>query len=191
MKSIFMTMLFSIVSILCVAQSQEHLSFKGVPIDGKLNDYVSKMKQKGFALVKTENGLAMLKGEFASYKNCIVGVNTLKGKDLVSKIIVIFPSQNSWASLSSNYFNIKDMLTEKYGQPTDNVEKFSTYEPEDDGSKMIQVNLDACKYYAIYETDKGIIELSIKGEISDAYVILSYFDKANGEVIKNKIKDDL
>ena len=83
------------------------------------------------------------------------------------------------------------MLTEKYGQPSESVETFSLSEPEDDGSKMIQVHLDACKYATTYETDKGSIQLSIKGDLSRAFVILAYFDKINGDIIKAKAKDDL
>jgi hypothetical protein len=37
--------------------SIEHMNFKGVPIDGTLNDYVLKMKQSGFSLARTEMGL--------------------------------------------------------------------------------------------------------------------------------------
>lgn len=29
-------------------ESSSHLKFKGVPIDGNLNEFVSRMKQKGF-----------------------------------------------------------------------------------------------------------------------------------------------
>lgn len=31
-----------------VLESSNHLKFKGIPIDGKLEDFVSRMKRKGF-----------------------------------------------------------------------------------------------------------------------------------------------
>lgn len=191
MKTKILTLVFSITTMLAFTQTSEHLAFKGVPIDGTLSEYVSKMKQSGFTMLGTEEGVAMLKGDFASYKGCTVGVATLKGKDLVSKITVIFPSHESWSLLASNYFNLKEMITEKYGQPSESVEKFSTYTPEDDGSKMTQVHLDACKYITTFETDKGSIRLSIKGDISDAFVMLEYFDKINSNIIREKAKGDL
>ncbi|MDY0015766.1 MAG: hypothetical protein RBS13_06105, partial [Bacteroidales bacterium] len=170
-----------------------HLLFKGVPIDGTLNEYVSKMKQNGFTHVGTEDGIAMLNGDFAGYKNCIVGVATLKGKDLVSKITVIFPDHDTWSYLSSNYYTIKELLTEKYGEPTEIVEKFDSYtEPKDDNSKMSQVVFNTCKYYTIYELENGTIELSIGNDgTSTGFVILSYFDKKNREIIRQKAIDDL
>ena len=197
MKKITITLIAALTVIVSFSQthvrtdSSVHLSFKGVPIDGKLSEYVLKMEQNGFTQIGTQDEVAILKGDFASYRGCTVGVASLKGKDLVSKITVIFPAQESWSSLSSNYFNLKEMLTEKYGQPSESVEKFSSYEPKDDGSKMIEVHLDACKYITTYETEKGSIQLSIKGNISSAFVVLSYFDKINSDIIRAKAKDDL
>lgn len=193
MKNYFLTLIFVLTTMLTFAQTSEHLSFKGVPIDGTLNGYVSKMKQNGFTHLGTEDGTAILNGDFAGYKDCHVGVSTLKQKDLVHKIAVIFPERKSWSTLSNNYFDLKEMLTEKYGKPTDVVERFDSYsQPKDDGSKMTQVQLDKCKYYAIWETEKGTIQLSIdKGDLMSCFVRLGYFDKINSEKIKSKAKDDL
>lgn len=194
MKKQLLVIIFALITTIALAQtnSSDHLSFKGIPIDGTLNEYVAKMKQSGFTMLGTEDGIVMLKGDFASYKDCIIGVSTLKGKDLVSKITVIFPALESWSSLASNYFNLKEMLTEKYGEPSECVEKFDVYgEPKDDGSKFMYVQLDKCKYYSIFKTEKGNIELQIKGNHSSSLVILSYFDKINSDIVKQKAIDDL
>jgi hypothetical protein len=97
MKKIIITMIVVLTSITTWSQNQssEHLSFKGVPIDGKLSEYVSKMKNNGFTLIGIEDGVALLKGDFAAYKNCTIGVSTLKQTDLVSKISVVFPECNT------------------------------------------------------------------------------------------------
>jgi hypothetical protein len=197
MKKISISLISILVATISLvqAQSSEHLMFKGVPIDGKLSEYIAKMKQNGFTLVGTEDGGAMLSGDFAGYKDCIVGVATLKQKDLVSKITVIFPKRYTWSSLSGNYFSLQEMLTEKYGEPSENVEKFDTpayTSPRDDGDRMHEVGMDNCKYYTIYKTEKGSIELSIEhDDIMGSFVMLSYYDKINSDIIKAKAKDDL
>lgn len=170
-----------------------HLSFKGVPIDGTLNEYVQKMKQKGFTYLGTEDGLALLKGDFASYKGCMIGVSTLNQKDLVSKITVVFPQCETWSALSNNYFSLKEMLMEKYGEPVDVIEEFQSYsEPRDDGAKMRSVQMDRCKYITVYKTPKGEIDLSIDhSNITECFVRLSYFDKINGDAVKAQAMDDL
>ncbi len=197
MKTFLISLFSTIIFVTSFAQNntdlEKHLKFKGVPIDGTLNEYVSKMKKSGFTLVGTEDGVAMLKGDFAAYKDCIVGVATLKGKDLVSKITVIFPERDNWSSLSSNYYNLKELLTEKYGEPSEIVEKFDTdYKPEDDYTKMNYVKLNNCKYYTTFELENGTIQLSIENEgISSSFVMLSYFDKINSKIIRQKALEDL
>jgi len=195
MKKIIISLIVALIAMSSIAQTQssDHLIFKGVPINGTLNEYVSKMKQNGFSQIKTEDGVALLRGDFAAYKNCTVGVATLKQKDLVSKITVLFPESDTWSSLSGNYFSLKDMLTQKYGKPSECVEKFDTYsKPSDDGDRMHEVKMDRCKYYTTYETDKGSIQLSIEHEsVVSCYVVLSYYDKINSDIIKEKAIDDL
>ncbi|PUU71920.1 hypothetical protein DBB36_00760 [Flavobacterium sp. WLB] len=175
------------------SQSSEHLVFKGVPLDGTLSEYVSKMEQDGFTNQGTENGTAVLSGEFAGYKDCIVGVSTLKQKDLVYKIAVTFPKKDTWSALSGNYFDLKDMLAEKYGSASQVVEKFdSSSPPRDDSTRMFNVKFDNCKYFSLWKTDKGEIHLSIQHEsVTRCYVLLSYSDKINSSIIKTKAKSDL
>ena len=196
MKTLSITLFLTLISLISFAQenkaNQQHLTFKGIAIDGRLNDFVAKLKTNGFTFLGTEEGITMLQGDFASYKNCLVAVSTLKQKDLVSKISVIFQEKKNWASLSNNYFSLKELLIEKYGEPSAVVEEFQTrMQPNDDQMKMLYVNTDQCKYYTFFETEKGDIELSITKTGSDGCVILRYFDKINGETISNEAIKDL
>jgi len=195
MRTIFLTFIVALNTMLAFAQTSEHLSFKGVPIDGTLNQYVSNMKQSGFTHLGTEDGTAILNGDFAGYKDCHVGVFTLIQKDLVYKIGVLFPNQDTWSRLSTNYSDLKQMLTEKYGKPSDEVEIFDvkSYKlPLDDNSKLHEVKMDNCKYYAIWKTDKGEIQLSIDhSSVTSCFVKIMYFDEINSAIISAKAKDDL
>jgi hypothetical protein len=194
MKKLFIILFATLIALASSAQTASpHLSFKGVPIDGTLNEYVQKMKQKGFDYLGTEDGIAILSGDFAAYKGCTVGVATLKQKDLVSRITVIFPNCETWTALSNNYYSLKEMLTEKYGEPADFIEKFQGYsEPRDDNDRMHEVTMDRCKYVTTFETSRGSIQLSIGHDsMTSCYVLLSYFDKINGDVIRAKAMEDL
>ena len=191
MKKNIYAIILIFTTLLNFAQSSEHLSFKGVPIDGTLLQYITKMKENGLSLIQSKDGTALLKGDFAGYKDCIVGVSTLNQKDLVHKIGVVFPENDSWSSLSNYYFNIKDLLIEKYGEPTNVVEKFDE-ETDDDNMKFIKVQLDNCTYFSAWQTGKGDIQLTINHlNSSSCFIKLTYFDKINGEKIKAKAKSDL
>lgn len=192
MKNYLLIIAFSLTTMLNFAQQSEHLTFKGVPIDGTLNDFVTKMTQNGFTNSGTENGKAILYGDFAGYKDCVINVSTLKQKDLVNNIAVLFTKKDTWSTLSGNYFELKQLLTEKYGKPNEVEEKFESYsQPNDDNRKMYEVLVNRCKYFSIWQTDKGKIQLSIENNQGSSLVKLTYLDKINSDIIKAKAKDDL
>ena len=45
------TMLFAVISLM----AQEHLSFKGIPIEGSMTAFCQKLKAKGFTSIGSEN----------------------------------------------------------------------------------------------------------------------------------------
>lgn len=191
MKKIIATLSFLMILISSsFAQNSEHLKFKGVPIDGTLNEYVSKMKQAGFVLEGTEDGVALLSGEFAGYSDCIVGVKTLQKLNLVHEIVVLFPSQDKWAGLSYDYERLKTMLTKKYGEPDECVERCGN-SFDDDNSKMHEVMMNRCKYYSTYNTDNGSITLTISNDNRYYRVKLFYTDKINSEIFDDAAMEDL
>ena len=176
-----------------IGQAQEHLTFKGVPIDGTLDTYVANMKKAGFTFIGEDDGIAMLRGDFAGYRNCTIGVVTLKSIDIVNRISVLFDSHQDWNNIYVNYSSLKEMLTTKYGKYADCVEKFEGYsQPRDDNGKMHELTMDRCKFYTNWKTDKGNIELEIiKGNLGGGMVRLSYWDKINTMSVQEKAMDDL
>ena len=194
MKNLLMTLalVFSTMQLVAQTADNQHLMFKGVPIDGTLSEYVEKMKLNGFVVTASEPGTSLLKGDFAGYKDCFVGVVTMKQKDLVSRIKVLFPEREDWSSLNGNYVNLKDMLIQKYGQPTEVVEVFPSYPSvTNDGLKYTYAQVGECNYKTVFETPKGQVSLYIDNIDSKCFVGLSYTDKINGEIMKAKAIDDL
>lgn len=193
MKKIVVTLFLLMSFTLIFAQSSEHLKFKGVPIDGTLNEYVSKMKQAGFQLIGTDDGVALLEGEFAGYRGCLIAVSTLKSVNVVNTIGVVFPARENWSSLEGDYEHLKSMLTEKYGEPSDVVEKFQGYgDPQTDQEKWINIMTDNYTWYTIFETENGDIQLSLeKGDYGKYFVLLKYFDKINTEAVRSAAMEDL
>lgn len=174
------------------AYSQEHLSFKGVPIDGTLDAYVANMKKAGFEYLGESDGVAMLEGDFAGYRNCTICVITLESIDVVNRIAVLFEEEDKWANLYGNYSNLKEMLTMKYGKYEECVEEFEgSTQPRDDFSKMYELSMDRCKYYTVWKTDKGSIELTIVNDLGDGVLRLSYWDKINTLSVQQKALEDL
>lgn len=197
MKKFIVSFAFILIALTSYAQSNsEHLTFKGVPIDGTLSEYVVKMKKAGFNHLKIVDGDALLSGEFAGYKKCKIRVKTLKKLNTVYEIAVIFPTQNTWRELIYDYENLKSMLLKKYGEPEECVEKFDNTLGKvinDDDDKMSAVRDNCCKYYSIFNLKNGTISLSIvyDGIFVGSRVKLWYSDKINSEAFEKAAIDDL
>ena len=188
--------LFIIVLVLgCIAATaqtaDDHLTFKGIPIDGTLNQFVSKLKTVGFSYNGMHEGTALLKGDFAGYSGCWVGVHTLGASDVVNSVAVIFPTMDDWSSLETMYIHIKSMLTKKYDEPSECIEEFQEQNGNlDNVDKLLSLMMDKCTYKTTFVTSKGIIQLSL-GHVDGCYVTLRYFDGINTVAARASAIDDL
>ncbi len=196
MKNLLTPLLFACLLFAGSLFAQQHLSFKGVPIDGTLQAYTNAMVKTGFHYEGTQDGIAILSGDFAGYKNCLVGVSTLKNCDVVSHIAVLFPAKETWSSLRGDYETLKSMLTEKYGIPSDSRERFTGKYINESSSNMLIMDAlheDQCEWYSTFTTDLGRLELSIVpgSDHDEGMVRLSYYDKANSEKVRSSAIDDL
>lgn len=121
MKRLFSLMLVGLMVVSASAQS-EHVTFKGKPLCGKLNDFVTFLVAEGYKKGETTPTAAYLEGSFAGYDDCTILVcATAKTKE-VWKVAVYLPLQSSWYTLENRYKDIKARYTEKYGRPSDDYE---------------------------------------------------------------------
>ena len=59
---ITLTVLFAAIDIM----AQEHLSFKGIPIEGSMTEFCQKLKSKGFTSIGRENNITLFSGDFTA-----------------------------------------------------------------------------------------------------------------------------
>ena len=190
MKHLLLTLMLTLAVGICNAQT-EHMKFKGIPMEGNLQTFTAKLKAKGYTPIGIEDGLSLLTGEFAGYKNCTIGAVADKS-GMICKVSVIFPTMDKWSELEGCYQNYKSMLTEKYGEPEKCVEQFQTNDVDDDNSKMHELKMDRCAYLSNFKGDNGnvLLEITHNG-VTSCYVMLSYFDDANQSKLRQQIMDDL
>ncbi len=104
------------------------------------------------------------------------------------------PEKDSWANLEEDYNQFKNMLTNKYGEPTSHSETFkegaSTFNDE---AKMSSLKEGNCDYWAEWKVDNGDIKVKIDfiSDIDKGYISLIYFDKINDALADKAFKDDL
>ena len=188
MKRIFISLLLAVCTI-CMAQTQ-HMKFKGVPMEGSIREFANQLSKKGFTSLGVDNGVALLSGEFASYKGCTIGaVSDQSG--MVCKVVVIFPEMDKWGDLEHCYMIFKSMLSEKYGKPKECTELFQDKYVDDDSDRLYAVKFDQCKYISAFTGDNGEIKLEITHQRMSCFVRLTYYDNANQEALRKQIMEDL
>lgn len=187
-KLLFVMMLMA--GLTATAQTG-HLTSKGVPIDGDPTTFVNKLKQKGFTVLLSENGITVLEGDFAAIKGCNVAVFEHETK-VVNRVAVMFPVKDTWATLYNEYSNLKQMLTEKYGEPAEVEEKFQGSYVSTDNDKMHEVYMDRCQYICDWVVENGAIELRIQHATTlGCRVVLVYIDAKNESKVRSSAIDDL
>lgn len=190
MKHIIITVLVVFFGGICQAQT-EHMKFKGIPMEGTLQSFTNQLIKKGYTHIVTQDGTSLLTGEFASYKNCTIGVVT-DNSGAICKVVVFFPDMDKWGDLYGCYAIYKEMLIEKYGRPSQSEEYFETPYDTDAAEKMFGVKFDKCKYYSSFSCEQGSITLEIShNDVTRCFVMLSYYDNANQNNLRKQIMDDL
>ena len=85
------TVLFAVINIM----AQEHLSFKGNPIEGSMTAFCQKLKVKGFTSIGSYNNLTLFTGDFTG-RNATVGVTATDDGKNVFAVVVLFDSSGEW-----------------------------------------------------------------------------------------------
>ena len=195
MKRILTIAAFIFSFMFVMAQtSNNHLTFKGIPITGTLEDFAQKMEAKGFRKISSATNFIAFEGEFAGYSECKIFVHKVPNRNIVHKVVVFFPKESSWARLEEEYNKFKGMLTNKYGEPTLRSEKFKegalTFS---DSAKMRLLKEGNCDYWTQWEVDNGDIQVQIasKDDTDGGNIRIIYFDKINEALADIAKADDL
>ena len=182
MKKITLSFIFGLFTLFTSAQTnraatlsafgKEIPEFLGIEVDGKRDEVIEKFKAKGF-IVKSDinkGTVVSMKGSVGNLNFDLNIVSTPKSK-VVRKFAVYLPEQNSWNILLDDYTRLKTTLTDKYGNPEQSFDFFSSPYKLGDGYEMTAVAAEKA-HYASYWTLKGYtlsIEISKWKQVRIAY----------------------
>ena len=158
--------------------AQDHFGFKGVAIDGNIEEFVSLMAKEGFKIDKKANNIVTMTGEFTK-KNVTLQILSTPQSNTVWKVSVIFEEGVTWSSLKSAYNEYQELYTKKYGKPQSHVENFADPFREGDGNELQALRDRKCNYSTIYHLSTGTINIEL--DKSEALKI-SYEDSFNAQL---------
>lgn len=186
MKKIFitLTMLFVAVNIM----AQEHLSFKGIPIEGSMTEFCQKLKDKGFVYIISDNNVHVFSGDFTGH-NATVGVYATNDGKNVFGVTVLFDPSGEWNTLVNNYDYYKELYTRKYGKPAVSKENNPAL-LDSNTALMAEVYQGTVVYGCVWEVKGGKIQLSIEKSAGfyEGMVTIWY---RNSQNVEAKIQEDL
>lgn len=187
MKKFFaiLTVLFAAVDIM----AQEHLSFKGIPIEGSMTAFCQKLEAEGFVSLGREGNISLFSGNFTG-RNANVGVAAAEDGKNVYAVVVFFDSSKEWNTLVNIYNYYKELYTRKYGRPTVSKENNPAYS-DSNTALMAEVHQGTVVYVSAWKVSGGDIELSIdkfSGGFYEGVVRITYRDAQNTEA---KIQENL
>ncbi len=176
LRTIF-TFLFLQILILGFAQ-QDVLEFKGIPIQGRLDTFVSQLEKKGYEKYYENDYAVILNGDFTS-KSVKVFVLSSRNTHTVWKVVVKFPEVNSWTSLKSQYRDMVDLYKQKYSVDQ-SYEFFSSPYYEGDGYELSAFKHDKGNYITFFK-EGVIVEIN-----DDAALQVSYENKENAKIANSE-----
>ncbi len=186
MKKFFITLalFFAVINIM----AQEHLSFKGIPIEGSMTTFCQKLKAKGFTSISRDKNITFFSGDFTGRKATVGVTATDDGKNVFA-VFVFFDSSGEWNTLVNTYDYYKELYTRKYGEPTNSKEENPAL-TDSNTALMAEVYQGTVVYGSVWEVAGGDIQLSIEKstELYEGMVMIRYRDSQN---IETKIQNDL
>lgn len=187
MKRYFLLLLFALVTFSLSAQDAEptlnHLTFKGIEIDGHVDDFVTKLLNQGFEhwIDNEDNNWIALKGPFAGSKREVVVCYTPSTKSTYMVMVSIERSQK-WSTLKATYIDFKQLLTEKYGEGN-SYEYFEEHYNDGDGYEIMAIDGGNATYKTFFEAENGRVKVAIgSNDIIEGRVYITYFDKQNASL---------
>ena len=177
--------------LLCVAfyaNAQDHLTFKGIPIEGSMTTFCQKLKAKGFTQMGKDKNITLFTGDFTG-RQATIGVGASDDGKNVFSVVVLFDPSKEWNSLVSTYDYYKDLYTRKYGEPAISKESNPSHS-DSNTALMAEVHQGTVVYGSAWNVPGGDIQLSIEKSsgIYEGMVMIRYRDSQNVEA---KIQSDL
>lgn len=187
MKKIIFTFTLFLSTINLMAQ--EHLSFKGIPIEGSITEFCKKLKNKGFTSIGHENNISMFSGDFTGRESTVAVASTDDGENVFG-VVVFFDTSEEWNTLVDTYDYYKELYTRKYGKPTKSKEK-NPSRSDSNISLMSEVYQGTVVWASAWEVTGGDIELSIEKAEGIGYVGMVMIRYRDAQNVEAKIQRDL
>ena len=192
MKKLLLTICSSLFCVLSYAQT-EHLTFKGLPIDGNKQEFLEKLKRQGYGNAPEMGADDVLSGTFIG-RDSYVFIYDTPITNTVWQVGVLFKSTyDTWSLIKRIYDDLVDVYTKKYGAPILDQKEFKSPYKEGNGYELYALKSDRCVYRTVFvyikdEMDIGCVEIRMA---NDCRIIILYEDSINSDLLTKERANEI
>jgi hypothetical protein len=192
MKKLLLTICSSLFCVLSYAQT-EHLTFKGLPIDGSKQEFVKELQSQGYENAPEMGADDVLSGTFIG-RDCYVFIYDTPITNTVWQVGVLFKSTyDTWSLIKRIYDDLVDVYTKKYGAPILDQKEFKSPWREGDGHELFALRSDRCVYRTVFvyikdRMDIGCVEIRMA---NDCRIIILYEDSINSDLLTKERANEI
>lgn len=173
---------------LCILSAQEHMTFKGIEIDGTTKEMTLKLKELGYIYdedASAVEGMPVFKGKFAGYDAVITF--TTYNENVYGVGVHYRDNLYSWPAIKERFDNLEKNLIRKYGNPALTIKEIEEWSDE-----LIAIRDREGQWMTRWNTDKGSVLLYVYvSQKLEPCVVLGYLDSISMEKIQQQAYDDL
>lgn len=176
---------FMLVSLFSVsAYSQEHLTFRGIAIDGPVDSVVKNLVDIGYILDECNHvDRATLHGMYGYDEYAVIRVRASCKSNITSSITVEHHKNEVVSLVGSGYYSYFDKYKQKFGEPSYNKRNNGMANA---GSRwdIVNKNGDTIGYVSLYT-----VSIDFKGRCEG--IDIEFSDRENSEIyIRERREDD-
>lgn len=189
-------LLFAAGMLLCFslsAQDDTTLKFKGIPVQGKADDFaVQLMKKSGFKYITTSVDAIRMTGTFMAYSNVPVWVLFDIDTDDILGVLALFEAGDNWPAIERKFDSVTSTYKKKYGIPSRSRREFRTIVYGRDELREKAIKDQLCSYIDCWEVEDGAVFNYINFMENKFYICCAYVNKDNIDTFyQDKILGDI
>lgn len=182
MKRIILIVSLLITSALIYAQS-----YNGIAVGNSLSVTKSQILAKGFRYEKSQTSTSQTYYKYVDGQKVILSIVYTPYTKIVWKFLVEVDHATSWMSAKEKYLRYTEILSARYGDHTSGDVTFESPYYDGDGYEIQALYLDKAEVYSVFETQGGIVMLTLDAwEKGTAVILLHYQNARASEINKNE-----
>lgn len=190
MKKIFCIILLSLFCFTTGFAQEDILKFKGIPIEGNINEFKTKLINTGYQPY-TVADKEVYAGQFIK-EDCSIVLEQTNDNQIASVMVVFSKKYKSWKSLDDAFQTLKEALIQKYHCSNNDIEEeLEWIKLEDafsDSSKMQSLTSEQCNHILKLKVKGGFISLA---KTPAASLSLTYFSNKSAKQYNEEKYEDL